>query len=98
MSDEPTPEQIRRLIAASPDISEAVIQQANEQVDELAALARTWIMNGDDRMGAMLNCLCIAFGYQRLAIQKLLNENANLRARAKDSDDNNDELHPGEVW
>lgn len=105
--DEPTDEQIASIIAAFPDIRPKFIRQADEHVEYLTALAKTWIINGDEYHGTMLQVLCLAFGFQQTEIERLRVEGANQRALLRGSDaqalpdgeritdDNGDELEHG---
>jgi len=78
---EPTPETIAALVAASPDIRPEIIRQAGEHVDYLTGLAKSWIINGDEHHGAMLQALCLAYGFQQTEIERLRVEGANQRAQ-----------------
>lgn len=81
----PTHEQIARILADAPDIGPEIIRQAGEHVDYLTAMAKSWIINGDEHHGAMLQTLTIAFGYQQTDIERLKVENVNLRARLREA-------------
>ena len=80
----PTSEQIATLVAASPDIRPECIRQAGEHVDYLTSLAKSWIINGDEHHGAMLQTLCLAYGFQQTEIERLRVEGANQRAQLRD--------------
>jgi hypothetical protein len=77
---EPTPKVIAALVAASPDIRPECIRQAGEYIEYLTAMAKTWIINGDEVHGSMLQCLCLAFGFQQTEIERLHVQRANLLA------------------
>lgn len=81
--EEPSDEVIQRLMAVSPDIRPECIRQAGEYLDYLSAMARTWIINGDEYHGVRLQALCLAYGFQQTEIERLRVENANLRARLR---------------
>lgn len=81
--NEPTPEAIARILEASPDIRPEMIRQAAENLEYLSGMATSWIINGDDHHGAMLQCLCLAFAFQQTEIKRLTVESMNQRARMR---------------
>lgn len=88
---EPTPEAIARILEASPDIRPLTIERADQYVEYLTSMAKTWIINGDEYHGVMLQALCLAYGFQQTEIERLHMQRANLlagiRALADELDD-----------
>jgi hypothetical protein len=81
---EPVPDLTSLIEAVSRiDIRPLAIQQANEDLEYLTGMSHNWLRNGDERHGAMLQCLGLAFKFQQVENERLDLVNRTQRAHLR---------------